>query len=129
MSSLHQNHYENMEVKKEEWLDQNIFDWCLLHCGFDFLKMGDNVNRCASVNVTSKFVSNLVISSHEPSVVVDQTICIHPLMNAPFSPFATKLTIAKTLEFDLTDIAPDESLWKTTGGERTCCDSIVLSER
>jgi len=117
--SLHDKMYENEQGQPKEWFDQNIFNWCIKNSQFPQVKMGNETNACESVNVTHKLVSNLVISSHSPPVVVEQTLCIHPLMNSPFSPFSNKLAIAKTLGFDLTDIAEDERLLKTTSGELT----------
>lgn len=122
--SKDEREYENENGKTKEWFDQDIFNWCLQSSIFPQVKMGDEVNACASVNVTSSFVSPLVISSNEPPLVVDQTKCIHPLMGSPFSSFTNKLNIAKTLGFDLTDIAADERLLKTTSGEFTYFDNI-----
>jgi hypothetical protein len=122
--SLNEKEYENENGKKMEWFDQHIFNWCLQSSTFSMVKMGNETNACKSVNVMYKFVSNLVISSHSPPVVLEQTICIHPLMNSPFSSFIKKLNTAKTLGFDLTDIAPDERLLRTSSGELTYFDNI-----
>jgi len=122
--SLYEKEYENENGRMNEWFDQNIFNWCLKSSQFPQVKMGNETNACKSINVTHKMVSNLVISSNAPPVLVEQTICIHPLMNSPFSSFRNKLAIAKTLGFDLTDIATDERLLKTKSGELTYFDNI-----
>ena len=102
--------YVNEQGTEKEWFDQNIFNWCLKNREFAQVKLGHEVNACKSVNVTNKMVSSLIISSNEPPVVLDQTKCIHPLMGAPFSSFSNKLAIAKTLGFDLVDVAPDRTV-------------------
>lgn len=122
--SLHEKEYENEEGKIRKWFDQDIFNWCLQHSQFPQVKMGNETNPCKSVLVTTKFVSNLVISSNEPPVVTEQTVCIHPLLGSPFSSFYNKLSIAKSLGFDLTDVAADERLLKTKSGELTYFDNI-----
>lgn len=122
--SLHEKQYTNEGGRTKDWFDQDIFNWCLKHTQFPQVKMGNETNPCASVNVSSSMVSNLVVSSNNPPVVVDQTKCIHPLSSSPFSSFKNKFTVAKTLGFDLSDVAPDEQLLKTASGEMTYYDHL-----
>jgi hypothetical protein len=68
-------------------------------------------------NIASSHVSNELISSYQPPLVMDTTVCIHPLANSPFSSFAHKLATAKILGFDPEPMREDEQFLKVWNGD------------
>lgn len=78
---------------------------------------------CRNVTHTTPFpwssVSNVYISAHNPPTLLDSTICIHPLSDAPFSSFRLKLATAQFMGYDPEPILPQDKFLKTVTGDLT----------
>jgi hypothetical protein len=132
ISSILLNSVNQKQLRREngdlrDWFDQDVFERCMEYepgtnslQGYHLVedeKLENNLLKACKTNITSSHVSNELISSYQPPIVMDATVCIHPLANAPFSSFAHKLATAKILGFDPEPMRQDEQFLKVWSGD------------
>jgi hypothetical protein len=125
LNSVNQTTFRRENGNLEDWFDQDIFQRCREHAPgststyhlLEDEKLESNLLKACKNNIASSHVSNELISSYQPPLVMDTTVCIHPLANAPFSSFAHKLATAKILGFDPEPMREDEQFLKVWNGD------------
>jgi hypothetical protein len=127
LSSVNQKQLRRENGDLRDWFDQDVFERCMEYepgtnslQGYHLVedeKLENNLLKACKTNITSSHVSNELISSYQPPIVMDATVCIHPLANAPFSSFAHKLATAKILGFDPEPMRQDEQFLKVWSGD------------
>jgi hypothetical protein len=127
LNSVNQTKLRGKKGNLKAWFDQDIFQRCREYAPRSRLKesyhlvedkkLENNLLKACKNNITSSHVSNELISSYAPPLVMDTTVCIHPLARAPFSSFAHKLATAKILGFDPEPMREDEQFLKVWNGD------------
>jgi hypothetical protein len=120
LNSVNQTTFCQENGNLQDWFDQDVFQSCREHAPRSTLtchlledkKLESNLLKACKNNVASSHVSNELTSSCQLPLVMDTTVCVHPLANSPFSSFAHKLATAKILGFDPEPMQEDEQFRK-----------------
>lgn len=136
--STNHKEYVTQSGKRRDFFDQRLFYHCLpptysgdkdyrsnqaMYLTSDELHENNLLLICRNVTNSQPFhwrpVSNIYISANHPPVIFDSTVCIHPLIDSPFSSLRLKLTTARFLGFDPIPILQKDRFLKTLSGDLT----------